>query len=162
MEKIKVVNLAKWGLPKYETSGSVGMDLRAWVEGEKTKPVSESFVQSRDGDTLSVYLRPMGRAMIDTGLCIQLPEGMEAQIRNRSGLTARNGIVAQLGTIDSDYRGHLIITVINYGTETFKIDDGDRIAQLVFNRIEKVELEAVNKLDTTERGEGGIGHTGKE
>ena len=162
MEKIKVINLTNWGLPKYETEGSVGMDLRAWVLGDKTKPIEGCFIQAReDGRIPTVYIRPGGRVMIDTGLCIQLPKGMEAQIRNRSGLTAKEGIVAQLGTIDSDYRGHLIITVINHGSSLFKIDNGDRIAQLVFNKVELVEWEPVTQLDATERGEGGHGHTGK-
>ena len=160
MEKIKVVNLSNNPLPKYETNGSVGMDLRAWVSSEKTKAIEESFIQSRDGGEPVIYIRRGGRVVIDTGLKLQLPDGYEAQIRCRSGLAAKKGVIAVLGTIDSDYRGHVMITLINYGAEPFTVQSGDRIAQMVFNKCEKFELETVSEIDQTERNEGGFGHTG--
>ena len=158
--KVKVVNYSKNNLPQYETDGSVGMDLRAWVNSPFTQTVTNSFVQARDSNTPSLYIRPMGRVLIDTGLCIELPKGYEAQIRPRSGLALKKGIVCQLGTIDCDYRGRVGVIIINFSHELFKVDDGDRIAQMVVNKIERCEWESVNELDTTERGQGGFGHTG--
>ena len=158
--KVKVVNLSKKELPQYETEGSVGMDLRAWVSSKKTKVISNGFIQSRDGHTQTIYIRPMGRAIIDAGIAIQLPEGVEAQIRNRSGVTLKHGVVAQLGTIDSDYRGHVCVIIINFGEGVFEIEDGERIAQIVFNKTERCEWDEVKQLDESQRGEGGLGHTG--
>ncbi len=158
--KIKIVNHSKNNLPRYETDNSVGMDLRAWVNSPFTKTVTNSFVQARDSNTPSLYIRPMGRVMIDTGLCIELPKGYEAQIRPRSGLALKSGIVCQLGTIDSDYRGRIGIIIINFSDELFKVDDGDRVAQMVITKVERCEWEKVDKLDDTDRGDGGFGHTG--
>ncbi|MDD2320287.1 MAG: dUTP diphosphatase [Geobacteraceae bacterium] len=131
-------------LPGYMTAHSAGMDLYADLSH----------------DTL---LSPGERAMIPTGIAIELPDGYEAQIRPRSGLAIRHGItlVNSPGTIDPDYRGEIAVIVINHGSEPFIIKSGDRIAQMVFTRFVRVELVEVPELNKTARGEGGFGHTGK-
>lgn len=130
-------------LPAYETDGSAGMDLRAYLE----EPVT---------------LAPMERALIPTGLYLAVPQGYEAQVRARSGLAVKHGIglVNGIGTIDSDYRGEVKVALINWGSEPFTIENGDRIAQLVIAAYERVTWEETDSLDETERGEGGFGHTG--
>ena len=129
-------------LPTYATDGASGMDLRAFID----EPV---------------ILQPMERRLIPTGLFVQIPEGYEGQVRARSGLAIKHGIglVNSIGTIDSDYRGELKIPVINFGNESFTINNGDRIAQLVIAAYERVEPIIVSVLDETDRGEGGFGHT---
>ncbi len=130
-------------LPTYATDGASGMDLRAFID----EPV---------------ILKPMERRLIPTGLFVQIPEGYEGQVRARSGLAIKHGIglVNSIGTIDSDYRGELKIPVINFGNESFTINNGDRIAQLVIASYERVTPIMVSELDETDRGEGGFGHTG--
>lgn len=130
-------------LPTYATDGASGMDLRAFID----EPV---------------ILQPMERSLIPTGLFVQIPEGYEGQVRARSGLAIKHGIglVNSIGTIDSDYRGELKIPVINFGNESFTINNGDRIAQLVIASYERVTPIVVSELDETDRGEGGFGHTG--
>lgn len=130
-------------LPTYATDGASGMDLRAFID----EPV---------------ILKPMERRLIPTGLFVQIPEGYEGQVRARSGLAIKHGIglVNSIGTIDSDYRGELKIPVINFGNESFTINNGDRIAQLVIASYERVAPIIVSDLDETDRGEGGFGHTG--
>ncbi|WP_304126599.1 dUTP diphosphatase [Mogibacterium diversum] len=130
-------------LPTYATDGASGMDLRAFID----EPV---------------ILKPMERRLIPTGLFVQIPEGYEGQVRARSGLAIKHGIglVNSIGTIDSDYRGELKIPVINFGNESFTINNGDRIAQLVIASYERVAPIMVSDLDETDRGEGGFGHTG--
>ena len=130
-------------LPTYATDGASGMDLRAFI------------------DEL-VILQPMERRLIPTGLFVQIPEGYEGQVRARSGLAIKHGIglVNSIGTIDSDYRGELKIPVINFGNESFTINNGDRVAQLVIASYERVTPIVVSELDETDRGEGGFGHTG--
>ena len=130
-------------LPTYATDGASGMDLRAFID----EPV---------------ILQPMERRLIPTGLFVQIPEGYEGQVRDRSGLAIKHGIglVNSIGTIDSDYRGELKIPVINFGNESFTINSGDRVAQLVIAAYERVEPIIVSVLDETDRGEGGFGHTG--
>jgi len=129
--------------PKYETAGAAGMDLRARVDNPVT-------------------LEPGGRALIPTGLRIELPVGYEAQVRARSGLAAKHGIglVNGIGTIDSDYRGEIKICLINWGDEPFIVNDGDRIAQMVVAKYVRAEIDVTGSLSETERGEGGFGHTG--
>lgn len=141
--KIKVVNKGSQELPKYETKNSVGMDLRANI-------------------TEGVVIRPLDRALIPTGLHIALPEGYEAQIRPRSGLALKKGITClnTPGTIDSDYRGDVGVILANISQEDFVVNPGDRIAQMIINKVERAEFELVESLDETERGEGGFGHTG--
>ena len=143
MVKIKIVNKGNQPLPEYATLSSAGMDLRANID----EPVE---------------LKPFSRALIPTGLHIALPEGYEAQIRPRSGLALKKGITClnTPGTIDSDYRGDVGVILINLGTETFVVEPGERIAQMIINKVEQAEFELVENLDETERGEGGYGHTG--
>ncbi len=141
--KIQIINKSKHELPKYATSLSAGMDLRANID----QPV---------------VLKPLERCLVPTGLYIALPEGYEAQIRPRSGLALKKGITLlnAPGTIDADYRGEIGVIVVNLAAEEFVIEDGERIAQMVIARYEQAEWQAVEVLDETERGEGGFGHTG--
>ena len=141
---MKVRIISKSGvLPRYETSGSSGFDLPAYV----SEPV---------------VLKPGERKLVPTGIFLELPEGYEAQVRARSGHAIKRGIglVNGIGTVDSDYRGELKVPLINWGEEEFVINSGDRIAQVVVCRFEQVRLEPVEELDSTERGSGGFGHTG--
>ena len=139
--KIKIVNQSKHPLPEYETELSAGMDLRANLE----EPV---------------LLQSLERALIPTGLFIELPAGYEAQIRPRSGLAIKKGIslVNTPGTIDADYRGEIKIILINLSKEDFLVNDGERIAQMVISRHEKAEFVLVEELNETDRGAGGFGH----
>ncbi len=141
--KIKIVNHSNHLLPEYSTLLSAGMDLRANLE----QPV---------------LLRPFSRKLVPTGLFIELPIGYEAQIRPRSGLAIKKGIsiVNTPGTIDADYRGEINIILINLSDEDVIIENGERIAQMVISRFEKVQWEEVAELSETERGSGGFGHTG--
>ncbi|MFN8282691.1 MAG: dUTP diphosphatase [Chitinophagales bacterium] len=141
--KLKIVNTSDNPLPVYETSGSAGMDLRAQL----TEPV---------------MLKPLQRALIPTGLFIELPDGYEAQVRPRSGLALKKGVTVlnSPGTIDSDYRGEIKVIMINLSNETTIINTGERIAQMIISKYEKVVLKEVDELNETERGEGGFGHTG--
>lgn len=143
MVKIQVINKGRQPLPTYATPQSAGMDLRANLPE-------------------SVILQPLERRLIPTGLHIALPEGYEAQVRPRSGLALKHGITVlnSPGTIDSDYRGEVMVLLINLSQEPFTVNDGERIAQMVVARHEQAELLTVSVLDETERGEGGYGHTG--
>lgn len=143
MVKIEVINKGRQPLPAYATAQSAGMDLRANIPE-------------------SITLQPLERRLIPTGLYIALPEGYEAQVRPRSGLALKHGITVlnSPGTIDSDYRGELMVLLINLSQNPFTVNDGERIAQLVIARHEQAVLIAVEVLDETERGTGGYGHTG--
>ena len=145
MVKIEVINKGRQPLPAYATAQSAGMDLRANIPE-------------------SITLQPLERRLIPTGLHIALPEGYEAQVRPRSGLALKHGITVlnSPGTIDSDYRGELMVLLINLSQNPFTVNDGERIAQLVIARHEQAVLTAVEVLDKTERGAGGYGHTGAE
>jgi dUTP pyrophosphatase len=140
---ISIINRSKNILPAYETIHSAGMDLRADLD-----------------DT--VTLKPMERKLIPTGLYMELPEGHEAQIRPRSGLAFKHGIgiVNSPGTIDADYRGEIKVLLINFSDQVFEVNTGDRIAQMVISKHEKVNWEQVELLNETIRGAGGYGHTG--
>ena len=142
--KIQIKILSNNPLPEYKTSGSVGMDLQAYLND-------------------SVILHPGCRMLVPTGIKIGLPEGYEAQVRPRSGLALKNGITClnTPGTIDSDYRGEIGVILINHSAHPFTINPGDRIAQLVINKVEIADFVEVEELSDTERGEGGFGHTGK-
>jgi len=142
--KIKVVNTSSNLLPYYSTINSAGMDLRANLKE-------------------AVVLKPLERKLIPTGLFVELPEGYEAQVRPRSGLAIKKGVTVlnSPGTIDADYRGEIMVILINLSTEDFVIQNGERIAQMVISSHEKVEWEPVEELAATERGDGGFGHTGK-
>ena len=143
MLQVKVVNIGHQPLPAYATSQSAGLDLRANIDAP-------------------IVLHPMERKLIPTGLRIALPVGFEAQIRPRSGLALKHGITVlnTPGTIDADYRGEIMVLLINFSDKEFLINDGERIAQMVVARHEQEDLELVNQLDDTERGAGGYGHTG--
>lgn len=141
---VRVINKSKNNLPGYETVHAAGMDLRADLE-------------------TSIVLKPMQRKLIPTGLHIELPEGFEAQIRPRSGLAFKHGIgiVNSPGTIDADYRGEIKVLLINLGEDDFEINTGDRIAQMIVAKYERIEWEPAEELSDTVRGHGGYGHTGK-
>ena len=141
--KIKIVNKSHHPLPAYATELSAGMDLRANID----EPI---------------VLKPMERRLVPTGLHIALPVGYEAQVRPRSGLALKKGITVlnTPGTIDADYRGEIGVVLINLSQETFVVEDGERIAQMVIARHEQGAFIPVEVLDETERGEGGYGHTG--
>ena len=143
MTQIKVINKGHQELPVYATSQSAGMDLRANIDAP-------------------VVLQPMERRLVPTGLYIALPVGFEAQVRPRSGLALKHGLTVlnSPGTIDADYRGEIMVLLINFSNEPFTINDGERIAQMVIARHEQAEFVEVETLDETERGEGGYGHTG--
>ena len=143
MLNVKVINKGHQPLPAYATSQSAGMDLRANIDE-------------------SIVLHPMERRLVPTGLHIALPQGFEAQIRPRSGLALKHGITVlnTPGTIDADYRGELMVLLINFSDTDFVINDGERIAQMVVARHEQIEFQLVDELDDTERGAGGYGHTG--
>ena len=140
---IKIVNQSDNSLPAYETDASAGMDLRASIEAP-------------------MVLKPLERAIVPTGLFIELPVGYEAQVRPRSVLAAHFGITVlnSPGTIDADYRGEIKIILINLSSEAFTINHGDRIAQMIISRHEKASWEACDDLNSSERGSGGFGHTG--
>ena len=142
--EVKVVNKSNHRLPEYQTAGAAGMDLKA--------DISEPIV-----------LKPGEVQVIPTGLYMAIPEGYEIQVRSRSGLAAKYGIFClnSPGTLDADWRGNTGVILANFGKNNFVVNPGDRIAQAVLNKIEKIEWEEVSELDTTERGEGGFGHTGK-
>ena len=141
--KIKIINKSGHDLPHYETEASAGMDLRANLDEPKV-------------------LKPLERAIIKTGLFIELPVGIEAQVRPRSGLAAKKGITVlnAPGTIDADYRGEIGVILVNISNEAFTIENGERIAQLVIAKHERTEWETVEELTATARGEGGFGSTG--
>nr|BCX01132.1 MAG: deoxyuridine 5'-triphosphate nucleotidohydrolase [Bacteroidota bacterium] len=135
---------ARWGLPEYATEGAAGLDLRAAIE----EPL---------------LLEPGGRALVPTGLALALPPGYEAQVRPRSGLALRHGVTVlnAPGTIDSDYRGEVQVILINLGKEPFLIQPGERIAQLIIARYERIRWRLVPELEATRRAAGGFGHTGR-
>ena len=142
--KVKVINRSRWDLPKYATEASAGVDLRADIEAPLT-------------------LAPLQRAMVPTGLYMEIPVGCEGQVRPRSGLAAKHGVTVlnTPGTIDADYRGEIRVILVNLSDTPFEIVPGERIAQMVFARHELAEWEVVESLDASERGAGGFGSTGR-
>ena len=142
--EIKVINKSNNSLPAYETQHAAGMDLKAFLEE-------------------SVFLKPMQRQLISTGIFIELPESYEAQIRPRSGLALKHGITVlnSPGTIDADYRGEVKVLLINFGDEPFEIKNGERIAQMIVSKHEKASWKETSQLSETNRGSGGYGSTGK-
>jgi dUTP pyrophosphatase len=143
--EVKIVNRSGHPLPEYSTSLSAGMDLRANLEAP-------------------ILLKPLERRLIPTGLFVELPEGYEAQIRPRSGLALKKGIsvLNTPGTIDADYRGEIGIILVNLSGDSFLVKNGERICQMVINKIEKVTWNEVKTLEESERGSGGFGHTGNQ
>lgn len=146
MEKIKVeiLNRSEHSLPAYETAGAAGMDLKAYV------PVSFN-------------LQPGQRILVPTGVFVAIPEGYEIQIRSRSGMAYKHGVIVlnSPGTIDSDYRGEIKLLLLNTSDQAYQINDGDRLGQMVLKKVEQIEWVPVEKLSDTERGAGGFGSTGK-
>ncbi len=141
---VKIVNKSPHALPAYATAGSSGVDIRAYLE----QPI---------------IIAPLERVLVPTGLFFEMPEHLEAQVRPRSGLAIKQGLTClnTPGTIDADYRGEVKVILINLSNEAQTIQDGDRIAQVVFQQVEKVVFEQVDQLNETVRGAGGFGHTGK-
>ena len=141
--KIRIVNHSRHNLPSYETLASAGMDLRANLTAE-------------------VLIKPLERALIPTGLFIELPVGYEAQVRPRSGLAIKKGITVlnTPGTIDADYRGEVMVIMVNLSAEDYQVRDGERIAQMIISKHEKAVWEEVSELNMSERGAGGFGSTG--
>jgi dUTP pyrophosphatase len=142
---VKVINRSKHALPAYETDLSAGMDVRANLDE-------------------AITLKPLERTLIKTGLFIELPAGVEAQVRPRSGLAYKHGLTVlnSPGTIDADYRGEIGVILVNLSNEPFEINDGERVAQLVFAKHENIVWEATEELTETNRGAGGFGSTGKK
>ena len=142
--EVKIINTSPYELPSYATEHSAGMDMRANITG-------------------SITLLPLKRAMVPTGVFIELPHGFEAQIRPRSGLAAKHGIsiVNSPGTIDADYRGEIGVILVNLSNEEFVVNDGERICQMVIAKHETISWQNVEILQDSTRGEGGFGHTGK-
>ena len=142
--KVEVINKGRHPLPVYHTAGAAAFDVQANIEA-------------------SINLGPLERYIVPTGLYIAVPEGYEAQVRPRSGLAAKNGVTTlnAPGTIDSDYRGELRVILINLSNEPYTIEDGDRIAQVVVARFERIEWSEVTEHNATHRGEKGFGHTGR-
>lgn len=141
--QVSIINESSNPLPSYATPGSAGMDIRANLQE-------------------TITLGPLQRYLVPTGLYIELPHGYEGQMRPRSGLAIKRGLTClnSPGTIDSDYRGELKVILVNLGNETQQIEHGDRIAQLVINKVEQIDLVQVTALNSSQRGEGGFGHTG--
>jgi len=143
--KVKIINKSNHQLPSYETEASAGMDIRA--------NISEA-----------ITLKPLERVIVKTGLYMELPKGCEAQVRPRSGLAAKHGITVlnSPGTIDADYRGEIGVILVNLSNEDFVIEDGERVAQFVIAKHERISWEKVDSLDDTERGTDGFGSTGRK
>ena len=143
MIKVKLINKSNNPNPSYETEGSAGVDLRAFTEED-------------------VVIKPMERKMIHTGLYMQIPEGYEGSVRPRSGLAIKKGItiINTPGVVDEDFRGEICVLLVNLSDEDFVIQNGDRIAQMLFKPVERAIFAEVRELDETERGDGGFGHTG--
>jgi len=174
--QIKIVNKTEFELPKYEAVGSAGMDLRANLKPEKPENSNEidPFDEENWDEADTLTLEPHIQQIVPTGIFIQLPDtiiethtgegwGYEAQIRPRSGMAAKYGItiVNCVGTIDSDYRGEIKVILMNLTDTSYTIKHGDKIAQMIINRYERISLVEVNTLDETKRGSGGFGSTGK-
>lgn len=142
--KVRIINHSKHPLPAYATEGSSGVDIRANLEE-------------------SMIIRPLQRVLVPTGIFIEIPSGFEAQIRPRSGLALKQGITClnSPGTIDADYRGEIKVILINLSGENQVVENGDRVAQAVFQKVERVSWQEVDSINNSERNQGGFGHTGK-
>lgn len=161
--KVQVINKSSNELPKYETSQSAGMDLRADFNNINENFLFDAYIVRIDNDYIDhIIIKPGGRALIPTELYTAIPKGYEVQIRPRSGLALKSGITVcnTPGTIDADYRNGWGVILINHGTKPFIVNQGDRIAQAVLIKIEQIEWEEVETLNSTDRGLGGFGSTG--
>ncbi len=143
--EVKIINKSKHDLPKYETLGAAGLDLKANISEQ-------------------IELKPLERVLVKTGLFLEIPQGFEAQVRPRSGLAFKNGITVlnSPGTVDADYRGEIGVILVNLSSVIFEINDGDRIAQLVFAEVKQARWIETVELTDSGRGEGGFGSTGKK
>lgn len=141
---MKVINRSRHDLPQYETELAAGLDVRADIEEQ-------------------IVIKPLGRAIVPTGLYVEIPKGYEIQVRPRSGLSAKHGLTVlnSPGTIDADYRGEIGVVLANLSGDDYTLNPGERVAQLVLAKFERVEWSETEELSDTERGEGGFGHTGK-
>lgn len=159
--KIQLIKNTSNELPKYETIESAGCDLRAELSLINEDLLFNAWLMYPSKDESVLKIAPGGRALIPTGLKMALPSGYEGMVRPRSGLALKYGITVlnTPGCVDSDYRGDVGVILINHGDKTFTVNQGDRIAQLIVNKIEQVEFEVVNELDDTARGAGGFGST---
>lgn len=161
--KVQVINKSSNELPKYETSQSAGMDLRADLNNININFLFDAYtIRTNKGYIDHIIIKPGGRALIPTELYTAIPKGYEVQIRPRSGLALKSGVTVlnTPGTIDADYRNGWGVILINHGTKPFIIYQGDRIAQAVLAKVEQIEWEEVETLDSTDRGLGGFGSTG--
>jgi len=142
---VRIKNTSPYPLPAYATEGSAGVDVRAHIDQE-------------------LFLKPLDRILVGTGIYLEIPAGAECQVRPRSGLAAKHGVTVlnTPGTIDSDYRGEVKVLLINLSQEPYLVSPGERIAQLVFARYEQIQWEQVNEINETTRGAGGFGHSGKQ
>ena len=142
---VRIKNTTPYPLPAYATEGSAGVDVRAHIDQE-------------------LFLKPLDRILVGTGIYLEIPAGAECQVRPRSGLAAKHGVTVlnTPGTIDSDYRGEVKVLLINLSQEPYLVSPGERIAQLVFARYEQIQWEQVNEINETTRGAGGFGHSGKQ
>lgn len=175
--KVQVINKSQWELPKYETLFSAGMDVRGdfsrikLVDNKPEKFFFDADVVDKEGNDLgykipvakTIEIKPGGRCLIPTGLFVAIPQGYELQCRMRSGLALKMGLTLTngIGTIDADYRGEIGIILTNTSNVPVRINDGERLMQLVLAKHEVAEWEEVEVLPETDRGEGGFGHTGK-
>ena len=168
MNQVKVVNNSNNPLPKYETEGAAAMDIRAYLptpkNGEYKEFKGSGFeVNVSEKGNLSIILKPLGRVLIPSGIHVELPEGTVLDVRARSGLAIKHGIIIVngVGSVDEDYRGDVGVILGNISNQDFVINNGDRIGQILLHRYEKIGWENVLVLNDTKRGEGGFGHTGK-
>lgn len=152
--QVNVVNKSNNQLPTYANTGDAGCDVRAELSTINTKFLFDSDVVIHDDNSISVVIAPGGRALIPTEIYTAIPEGYEIQIRPRSGSSLNHGIQVHIGTIDNPYRKSIGIIIYNFGKEHFIVNQGDRIAQFVLNKVEQIEWNSVESLDETERGDG--------
>lgn len=159
MIQVKVINNSKNELPKYETEGAAGMDVRAELSLINEKTLLKDAFLNKEGN---LVIKPLGRAQIPTGLKVSIPNGYEIQVRSRSGLAIKKGLIIanSVGCVDSDYRGDIAVLVLNCSNEDIIIPKGERIAQFILSPVEQIVWDKVEELDETQRGEGGFGSTG--
>lgn len=159
MIKVEVINGSQNELPKYETEGAAGMDVRAELSLINEKTILKDAYLNDEGN---LVIKPLGRAQIPTGLKVAIPNGYEIQVRSRSGLAIKKGLIIanSVGCVDSDFRGGICVLVLNCSNEDIIIPKGERIAQLILSPVEQIFWKSVEVLSETERGEGGFGHTG--
>lgn len=159
MIKVEIINGSQNELPKYETEGAAGMDVRAELSLINEKTILKDAYLNDEGN---LVIKPLGRAQIPTGLKVAIPNGYEIQVRSRSGLAIKKGLIIanSVGCVDSDFRGGICVLVLNCSNEDIIIPKGERIAQFILSPVEQISWKSVEVLSETKRGEGGFGHTG--